>query len=352
MKKKKWVTIKEMLFLYLAINKIFYWFNTIISTTWGNVDYNIFGLVLNRLLSQDLLIIFSIIFFHMMEKRKLKPMTQYAIAYVAFLVVIIAQIWVMNQFFDVSAHFNESLGGFFVRLGYFGFFAYYTVGFASIAIALNLKDYFKQKSKKSAETSSANAGEADLGLGLGLMNDFSNALVCETCKDELRDKLNLFGQFVGEWQFDGIADKGVTTERHVEGKWIFSWILDGTAVQDVFICPSPLQNENDNQPSPNAQYSTSIRFYNQATDAWDMFYGISGAMRIFEGRQVGEQIVAENKGAPADMTQARCVFSDITPSSFRWESLVSHDGGVTWDVKFELSAKRKNRADQSAKNYA
>ena len=326
MKKKRWSTVKEMLFLYLAITKIFYWFNTIMQTTFGGLDDRIIELALNRLLSQDLLIIFSILFFHMMEKLKLKRIVQYPIAYVVFLVVIFVQIWIMGHFFEPQQLAEEGLGGVLAGLGYLGFFVYFTVGFIAMAVALNVKEYFKKKAKGTSETDSEN-----------VMNDFSNALICGTCKDELREKLNLFGQFVGEWEFEGVIGKDTPDEQRVPGEWIFSWILDGTAIQDVFICPS--RKECEKHPNPNAEYGTTVRFYNQATDAWDMFYGLSGATHMLEGQQVGEQIIVKNKSESEGMTQ--WVFSDITSSSFHWQNRTSYDDGGTWRVNFELSARRK-----------
>ena len=48
----------------------------------------------------------------------------------------------------------------------------------------------------------------------------------------------LFGLFVGEWEFDwtGYDEDGdeTLTER---GEWIFGWVLEGRAVQDVWIIP-------------------------------------------------------------------------------------------------------------------
>ena len=64
-----------------------------------------------------------------------------------------------------------------------------------------------------------------------------------------------------------------------------------------------------------------------------------GSMTILEAKQVGEQIVAENKSDSDGLTQ--WVFSDITSNSFHWQNRTSHDNGATWNVIFELLAHRK-----------
>ena len=333
MKTKKWSTIKEMLFIYLAISKMFYWFQTIMHTTLDGFEANIGQVLLNRLLQQDFFIISSILVFFVIDRFKFKTVTKYAIHYVVFLGIVFLYIGLMGHFFG-PVQLDEGmgdggLGGFLAGIGYLGFFVYFTIGFIALAIALNVKDYFKKKSKETTEI-----GETD---SEGAMNDFSNALICETCKDELREKLNLFGQFVGEWEFEGIIGKGTAEEQRAPGEWIFSWILDGTAIQDVFICPS--RKACETSPNPNGEYGTTVRFYNQATDAWDMFYGLSGATHILEGKQVGEEIIVTNKSESEGLTH--WVFSDITPGSFYWQNRTSYDNGVTWHVNFELSARRK-----------
>jgi len=330
MKKKKWSTIKEMLFLYLATSKIFYWFNTIMQTTLDGFDANIVQLVLIRFFEQDMLIILAILSFFVIDKFKLKIAVQYFILYVFLLAVAFLQIWIVERFFGPVQLIDAGMGGFLVGIGYVGFFVYFTLGFVAIAIALSVKEHFnKIKAKEITKTYAENSEET--------ISDFSNALICETCRDELKEKLNLFGQFVGEWEFEGIIGKGTPEERRIPGEWIFSWILDGTAIQDVFICPS--RKECEKNPDPNAEYGTTVRFYNQSTDAWDMFYGLSGATHILEGKQIGTQIIVKNKSESEGVAQ--WVFSDITPNSFHWQNRTSYDNGVTWTVNFELFARRK-----------
>ena len=169
------------------------------------------------------------------------------------------------------------------------------------------------------------------------MSDFANALISEMPKKELQEKLSLFGQFIGDWEFEGIFGKGTTDEWCVPGEWLFSWILNGTAIQDVFICPS--RKEMEKNPHPDAEYGTTIRFYDQSTDSWNMCYGLSGSMTILEAKQVGEQIIVENKNDSDALTQ--WVFSDITSRSFHWQNRTSRDNGATWNVIFELLARRK-----------
>jgi len=169
------------------------------------------------------------------------------------------------------------------------------------------------------------------------MSDFQKALISDEPNCELQEKLSLFGQFVGDWDFEGIYEKGTPDEWRVPGEWLFSWILGGSAIQDIFICPS--RKEREMNPHPDGEYGTTVRFYNPTKDAWDTCYGGYGFMHILEAKQTGNQIIAENKDDSDAINQ--WVFSDVTHDSFHWQNRTSHDGGASWNVIFELYARRK-----------
>ena len=103
------------------------------------------------------------------------------------------------------------------------------------------------------------------------------------------EKDNLYGQFVGEWDFEWVDNQGTTGERHVQGEWIFAWVLEGTAIQDVFICPSRKARIKDYQPD--AAYATAVRMYNPNTEAWDILYTELGGATQLEGKREGNRIV-------------------------------------------------------------
>ena len=169
------------------------------------------------------------------------------------------------------------------------------------------------------------------------MSDFKNALISEKSNGELQKKLNLFGQFVGDWDLDGVYGKDSPDEWRVPGEWLFSWILDGAAIQDVFICPS--RKEREVNPHLDGEYGTTVRFYNPSKDAWDICYGGYGFMSILEAKQIGTQIIVTNTDDAQGLNQ--WIFSDIKQNSFHWQNRISSDNGTTWNVIFEVFAHRK-----------
>jgi hypothetical protein len=167
------------------------------------------------------------------------------------------------------------------------------------------------------------------------MYEFSEALVSSGRNELIPVDKDLFGQFVGEWDFEWVDNRGGNGERHIKGEWIFSWILEGRAIQDVFICPS--RAERNLHPQPDAEYGTTVRVYNPKTEAWDVFYGYPAQATLLEARK---------KDGRIELTEVlkkemKWVFSDINPGSFHWQNIATNDGGLTWTISGELFATRR-----------
>jgi hypothetical protein len=149
------------------------------------------------------------------------------------------------------------------------------------------------------------------------------ALLASGPAAQYRDKLMLFGQFVGDWEFDGIeyhADGSRVTDK---GQIEFAWVLEGRAVQDVWI-------EHERSDGKTKTYGTTIRVYDPKMDAWRIIWvdPPTGSLQTMIARKMGDQIVLEGKDW--DSNAIRWIFSDIKPDSFHWrgERLV----GGSWRV--------------------
>jgi len=145
MKHRKWPPFKEMLFIYLAITKIFYWYNTIIETAQNDLG-SLGWVVLNRVLGQDLIIIASIIIMSSLDKyiqkvsyiegqkysRVLREIKIYAFGYVAFMGFILIYFWVL------SVLFGDQLNWGFVIV-------YSSAAYLVVSVGLEIKIYLKRK---------------------------------------------------------------------------------------------------------------------------------------------------------------------------------------------------------------
>jgi hypothetical protein len=146
----------------------------------------------------------------------------------------------------------------------------------------------------------------------------------------------LFGQFVGDW--DILEDRNLLpdgTWAVTRGELHWGWILDGTAVQDVWMSI----DEKTHKAIPEG---TTIRFYDQKIDAWHSIWisPTQGVAKTFVARQVEAEIVLE--GRTPEGYPVKWIFSDITPNSFRWHSEETRDNGKTWILKEEMRIRRQS----------
>jgi hypothetical protein len=172
------------------------------------------------------------------------------------------------------------------------------------------------------------------------MEKFGEALVCQSKSIKIPDKHNLFGQFVGEWDFEWVDHPDTSEERHIPGEWIFSWILEGTAIQDVFICPS--RNSGSIKTYPDAEYGTTIRIFNPAKQVWDIFYGCTGEATRLEARKENDTIVLTE----ITTQKMKWIFSEITENSFLWSRVHWDDSAETWIIAAKLYATRRKESTQ------
>jgi hypothetical protein len=148
----------------------------------------------------------------------------------------------------------------------------------------------------------------------------------------------LFGQFVGDWEFDVTDILPDGTKRNRRGEWHFAWILGGRGVQDVWMVPGP---QDHDQGAPWTGYGTTVRVYDASLGAWKItWHGVMDATVLnFVARQRGAEIVLEEIDDEPEMT--RWIFSDITPGSFKWRAVISRDRGATWIENQVMYVRRK-----------
>ncbi|MDH2901599.1 MAG: hypothetical protein PXY39_11575 [archaeon] len=162
-------------------------------------------------------------------------------------------------------------------------------------------------------------------------------LASEGPNSEFKEKLMLFGQFVGDWDIlecRYLQTDGTWANQRGELHW--RWILDGRALQDVW---GTIDEETHNFIPD----GTTVRFYNPKIDAWQSTWisPTQEVVKTFIGRQLGNEIVLEGKSTEG--CPVKWIFSEITPSSFRWRSEETRDEGKTWVLKEEMRIHRRIR---------
>ena len=139
-------------------------------------------------------------------------------------------------------------------------------------------------------------------------------------------QLELYGWLIGDWTMTTTTQLDDGTIHNGTGEIHFGWVLQGRAIQDVWILPG-------------IYYGTTLRVYDPALDAWHIVW--SDPLRNFYTRQIGRKQGNDivQVGTLGNLT-LRWTFTDITPDSFRWVGERSADGGKTWALQSDYRARR------------
>jgi hypothetical protein len=155
----------------------------------------------------------------------------------------------------------------------------------------------------------------------------------------LTDKLKLYGQFVGSWNVDIDFYPSDAPVQHAKAEWHFSWVLQGRAVQDVFIFPSRAARAGK-PDQPWYFYGSTFRWYDPTLDAWHInYFEPTRPFQLMQiGRAEGSDIV--QIGDEVNGVIRRWRFVEITPNAFRWIGETSSNKGGSWTVEMEMRARR------------
>ena len=151
--------------------------------------------------------------------------------------------------------------------------------------------------------------------------------------------MTLYSSLLGSWDLDVIDHNPDGSRQLGKGEVHFAWVLEGRAIQDVWIVP-PRGAERPGVPGPRNRYGTTLRIYDPRADVWHVnwFNAVTGRTNTLIGRRRGDQILQE--GTDADGSLIRWTFSAITAESFHWRGEVSSDRGMTWCTATEFLARR------------
>ena len=173
------------------------------------------------------------------------------------------------------------------------------------------------------------------------LNSFmENALHADGPSTELAKEDRLYDWLIGSWTARVVDYPGDGSKKENSGEWHFGYVLEGRAIQDVWISP-PRSNRNADTPKSGNRYGTSIRAFHPTEKRWHVTWinPVSGALNLLVARRDGNDIVQE--GRDDDGNLMRWVFTEIKKNSARWYGERSFDGGKTWKLEAEFFLTRE-----------
>jgi hypothetical protein len=170
--------------------------------------------------------------------------------------------------------------------------------------------------------------------------DFQTVLASSTRSPEIPESADVYGWLIGSWELEVLHYKAVdVSSLGITGEVHFGWVLEGRAVQDVWIMPRRTERTVQTGKANN-MYGTTLRVWDPAIQAWLIRWinPVTGHREEQIGRRIGDEIV--QVGARSDGTPTRWRFTEITPDSFHWIGESLTPDGQTWKPEGEFRAKR------------
>jgi hypothetical protein len=174
--------------------------------------------------------------------------------------------------------------------------------------------------------------------------DFHAVLASTDRSLDIPETDDVYGWLCGSWDLDVVRYRGVDVRaKGLTGEVHAARVLEGRAVQDVWITPRREDRRADSDRSVNS-YGTTLRSWDPVIRAWRIAWTnpVSGHREEQVGRWNGRDILQE--GQRADGTKTRWTFTDITPDSFHWRGEALYPNQQEWVLEGEFLAKRQDRS--------
>lgn len=161
-------------------------------------------------------------------------------------------------------------------------------------------------------------------------------LVADKPHPSLGSHAETYGRLIGSWRgtYRDVLDSGEEIgplEVH------FAWVLEGRAVQDIWIAPRAFAVGIANLRRQ--MHGTTIRVFDPESAVWrvDWWNPCRGVHNSLVGRRVNDGIVQTGywDGCPQ-----RWRFQDILPDSFTWQAHRLSDGAERWELQTEFLLER------------
>lgn len=149
----------------------------------------------------------------------------------------------------------------------------------------------------------------------------------------LGEEAETFDRLVGVWDAEFGFHLPDGTIRKSRGHLRFGWILDGRAIQDIWVSYPEAGGER--------RMGTTIRFFDPRSRLWQVVFVSPSYNAVFtvQGGLEDGRIVL--RGSDPEGRPIRWSFNDLRHDSFVWRGETSHDGGKSWVLEEEHQMRRR-----------
>lgn len=156
---------------------------------------------------------------------------------------------------------------------------------------------------------------------------------------EIPESADVYGWLIGSWELEVLHYHVDVAALHIKGEAHFEWVLEGRAVQDMWIMPSRNLRTTGMDRSRN-MYGTTLRVWDPSIEAWRVTWvnPVTGFRDELIGRWQGKDVV--QIGTHSNGTPIRWIFNEIKANSFHWTGEALEEDGKTWKLEGEFRATR------------
>jgi len=165
--------------------------------------------------------------------------------------------------------------------------------------------------------------------------DMATALKATGPNPSLGEQAKVLGRLVGTWNVEYTDFMKDGTTLHRTGEFMVGWIMDGKALQDLWIV-DPWGQHKDREVYTDVHYfdPKSRTWHSASVDPQD-----GSVARLTASEVRTDRFVLKTNELGSGQT--RWSFSDVRPDSFTWRDEGSSDGGKTWKLRSEYHMKRR-----------
>ena len=178
-------------------------------------------------------------------------------------------------------------------------------------------------------------------MAVSVHSSFADVLHADGPDKARATELALYAWMVGRWVMDVTTMREDGATHRGQGEIHAGWVLQGRAIQDVWMIPRLRHRQPGIEPLPGAGnwYGTTLRIYDPALAAWRILWNdpATGFFTQQIGRARGRDIV--QTGPDPRGGSMRWIFSEIEPNSFHWIGECARNDR-DWRREVEILARR------------